>query len=98
MLGVVVHAIDVATHPTQGPGWRWAVHVGRNWRDTSTCLQAGWAPNENEAKFFAEMHAVTAAKVAMLLTGERWFSEAVAIDYDPTPPEALDTRSIFAVI
>lgn len=96
MLGVVVHAVDVATHPIQGPGFRWAVHMGNNWRDPSSILNAGQCLSRQDAEIIGELAAVVGAKVAFALTGEHWYQHAVFLDYDPTPPEAIDRTPLFS--
>ena len=87
-LCVVVHAIDMASHPTQPPGWRWAVHIGANWRDMSTCLNAGWQASQPDATVIGEAAAIVGSKVAMCCIGQDWRNPTIVLNYDPTPPEA----------
>lgn len=89
-IGVVVHAIDMVTHPTQPHGWRWAVHIGANWRDMSTCLNAGWQATQGDAAVIGEAAAIVGSKVAMCCTGQDWRNPTIVLNYDPTPDEAHD--------
>lgn len=77
-LNVFFHPIDTVKHPDNPPGWRWAVHVGDNPADMSTCLQAGWACDRNEAMFFGHQTAA-AVQNALSVTG------VDVLPYDPIP-------------
>lgn len=77
-LNVFVHPIDTIKHPDQPPGWRWAIHVGENPSDMSTCLQAGWAHDSGEALLFGHQTAA-AVENALKVTG------VGVVPYDPQP-------------
>ena len=82
---VVVHVIDEAFSPGAGGLWRWAVHVGRDFGDKASCLNAGAEETQWEAELRGQQVAVAAAKVARLcgeleLTGE---ATTVVLDHDP---------------
>lgn len=82
----VAHPIDVASHPSCPAGWRWAVHLGHDFADMSSCLNAGWEPSEHLARLAAEQAAVCAHKVAILFTAAGY--ESVVLDHDPVPAAA----------
>lgn len=91
---VCVHLADEASSPGAGGLWRWAVHVGRNFSDASSCLNAGAAGSQEEAEDFGQAVAVAAARVAercgvLELTDE---PTTVVLDHDPcgAPWKLLD--------
>jgi hypothetical protein len=85
-IGVCVHAVDTEAHATVPDGWRWAVHVGADWGDLGSCLNAGWEPSEVAARLAGEAAAVCAVKVARLLApGDDVDMTSVALDVDPIP-------------
>lgn len=67
-IGVCVHAVDIVAHPDVPEGWRWAAHLGTDWGDLGTCLNAGWQPTQADAAIAGEAAAVCAVKVARLLS------------------------------
>lgn len=81
---VVVHPINTLAHPTVPPGWRWAVHISGSADDVRSCVNAGWAPDRNEAARLGEAVAVCGVAVARLLGAEAY----IITDYlegDPIP-------------
>lgn len=91
---VCVHLADEAGNPGAGGMWRWAVHVGRDFSDPDTCLNAGAAASQFEAEDFGQAVAVAAAKVAeqcgvLELTDQ---PTTVVLDHDPcrTPWRLVD--------
>jgi hypothetical protein len=89
LIGVCVHEINTAEHPDQPPGWRWAVHVGTQWGDMKTCLNAGWEQSRQTAGMAGEAAAVVGAGIAVLC-GERPEVRTWQLSYDPQPPMGLD--------
>jgi hypothetical protein len=85
LIGVVVHPINTLAHPSVPPGWRWAVHVGDDWADLSTCLNAHWDRDEYSARLMGEAAAICAAKVARLL-GSDVTTRSQVLDGDPIKP------------
>jgi hypothetical protein len=82
---VCVHQIDEASSPGAGGMWRWAVHVGRDFADRASCLNAGATDTEWDATHVGQAVAVAAAKVAercgqLELTDE---PTTVVLDHDP---------------
>ncbi len=61
---VCVHLADEAGNPGAGGMWRWAVHVGRDFSDPASCLNAGAEAEQSEAMVRGQDVAVAAAKVA----------------------------------
>lgn len=61
---VAVHPVDEASSPGAGGLWRWAVHVGRDFADPSSCLNAGAEEERTLAELRGQAVAVAAAKVA----------------------------------
>ena len=82
----LAHPIDTVTHPSYPPGWRWAVHIGSDFADIGSCLNAGWEPSESQARLAAEQAAVCAHKVAALFTLASF--ETVTLSHDPVPAAA----------
>ncbi|MFN0088678.1 MAG: hypothetical protein ACKVWR_00190 [Acidimicrobiales bacterium] len=86
---VVVHEIDVETHPSCPPGWRWCVQLGgAPYDDARRWLNAGWEPSERLARLAGEQVA-TAIDRAFALLGVRPPAPltVVRLDADPCPPE-----------
>jgi hypothetical protein len=82
---VVVHLIAEASSPGAGGMWRWAVHVGRDFADKDSCLNAGAEDEQWLAELRGQAVAVAAAKVAercgvLELTDE---PTTVVLDHDP---------------
>lgn len=95
-IGVVVHAVDTASHETIPAGFRWAVHLGDHWHDMATCLNAGWEPTEVEAAMAGEAAAVVGVRIARLLSaGTEVDTTTTVLDFDPVPADA-DTLTIGA--
>lgn len=95
-VGVCVHAVNTAAHPTVPDGWRWAVHLGTNWGDVSSCLNAGWQPTQVTASMAGEAAAVCAARVARLLSvGADVVMSTTVLEFDPIPADG-DAVSIGA--
>lgn len=87
-IGVCVHAVDTVAHPDVPDGWRWAAHLGTDWGDLGTCLNAGWQPSQVDAAIAGEAAAVCAVKVARLLSpGVEVCSVTVTLDADPIPAD-----------
>lgn len=85
-IGVCVHAINTDAHATVPDGWRWAVHLGTDWADLGSCLNAGWEPTEVDARIAGEAAAVCAVKVARLLVpGDTVHMATAVLDADPIP-------------
>lgn len=83
LIGVVVHPVDVAAHPTVPLGYRWAVHIGSDWSDLRTCLNAGWQPDQHGAALAGEAAAVCAVK-ALRFCGKPAGTETSYLQIDPT--------------
>lgn len=82
---VVVHAIDTDAHPSQPPGWRWAVMVGgRPPADLDWCANAGWCPTEQEAWLEGETCGATACR-ALRMLGVPAAYDRSRLDHDPIP-------------
>lgn len=82
---VVVHATTEASTPGAPGLWRWAVHVGRDFTDKASCLNAGVEDEQSAAEWRGQQVAVAAAKVAqrcgvLELTAE---PTTVVLDHDP---------------
>lgn len=82
---VCVHVIDETSSPGAGGLWRWAVHVGRDFSDARSCLNAGAAKTQASAEDLGQAVAVAAARVAercgvLELTDE---PTTVLLDHDP---------------
>lgn len=79
---VVVHPIDEANHPGAGGFIRWAVHIGTDWADPDSCLNAGAELDQVTAAQRGQAVAVAAARVAercKALTG----GDTHFLGYDP---------------
>ena len=65
-------------------GWRWAVHVGHGGPgDLTHCLNAGWAPEKNEATTTGDGHMATAV-VALRSAGvAASYAGVMLLDTDP---------------
>lgn len=79
---VCVHVASEQGNPGAGGMWRWAVHVGRDFSDPTSCLNAGAELQQWEAEVRGQDVAVAAAKVA-----ERFGAldgvATVVLDHDP---------------
>jgi hypothetical protein len=85
---VVVHPIADESSPGAGGMWRWAVHVGRDFADASSCLNAGAENEQWLAELRGQAVAVAAAKVAERC-GQLELTEdptTVVLDHDPCGP------------
>ena len=85
---VCVHPIAEESSPGAGGLWRWAVHVGRDFSDKASCLNAGAETEQWEAELRGQAVAVAAAKVAERC-GVLELSDApstVVLDRDPCGP------------
>lgn len=82
---VVVHPVAEESSPGAGGMWRWAVHVGRDFADASSCLNAGAEESPEFAALRGQAVAVAAAKVAQLCGVLELTDEAttVVLDLDP---------------
>lgn len=82
---VCVHVIDERSSPGAGGMWRWAVHVGRDFTDPASCLNAGAADDQREAELRGQSVAVAAARVAELCGALEITDEptTVVLDHDP---------------
>jgi hypothetical protein len=82
---VCVHEIDETSSPGAGGMWRWAVHVGRDFSDADSCLNAGAAGDRLSAEMFGQAVAVAAAKVAQRCGRLKLTDDAttVVLDHDP---------------
>lgn len=82
--------INVLVHPSnEAPGfWRWAVHLGADWLDQSSCLNAGVGGDRDEAALRGQAVAVAVAKFAqahrLLVGGDTYYLEADPIT-EPWP-------------
>lgn len=82
---VCVHLIDEGKSPGAGGMWRWAVHVGRDFTDPDTCLNAGAEDKQWLAELRGQAVAVAAARVAERC-GVLELTDApttVVLDHDP---------------
>ena len=82
---VCVHEVDEVSSPGAGGLWRWAVHVGRDFGDMGSCLNAGAEGERWLAELRGQAVAVAAAKVAQLC-GELELTDdptTVVLDHDP---------------
>lgn len=82
---VCVHLASERGNPGAGGMWRWAVHVGRDFSDRRSCLNAGVEELQVEAMVRGQAVAVAAAMVAercgvLELTGD---ATTVLLDHDP---------------
>lgn len=82
---VCIHVVAEESSPGAGGSWRWAVHVGRDFADAGSCLNAGVAETEWEATLVGQAVGVAAAKVAercgrLELTD---LPTTVILDHDP---------------
>lgn len=84
VIHAVAHAVNTVAHPAVPPGWRWAVHLGDDFGDLDSCLNAGWAPTSDSAQVAAEAAAVCAHKVAALYDPTAAFRSLI-LDHDPIP-------------
>lgn len=84
LIGVVVHPVDTFAHPSVPPGWRYAVHLGSQWSDLGTCLNAGWAPDKGTAAILGEGAAVVGVRVAQVC-GDQAHARTFELEYDPIP-------------
>ncbi len=80
-----VHQVDEASSPGAGGLWRWAVHIGRDFSDPDSCLNAGAEDAPALAALRGQAVAVAAARVAercgaLELTDE---PTTVVLDHDP---------------
>lgn len=83
---VCVHEIDEASSPGAGGMWRWAVHVGRDFADQASCLNAGAEDERWLAELRGQAVAVAAAKVAERCGVLELFDDqpyTVVLDHDP---------------
>lgn len=63
-LYTVVHPLDPDHHPDGTAGWyRWAVHTGRDWVGTASCVNAHLEPTRAEAAVSGERVAYAIAAV-----------------------------------
>ncbi|MBK8246461.1 MAG: hypothetical protein IPK85_03545 [Gemmatimonadetes bacterium] len=82
---VCVHVTTEASTPGAAGLWRWAVHIGRDFADSSTCLNAGVEDEQLAAEMRGQAVAVAAARVAercgvLELTD---LPTTVVLDHDP---------------
>lgn len=82
---VVVHQTTETSTPGAPGLWRWAVHVGRDFTDKASCLNAGVEDEQGLAEWRGQQVAVAAAYVAqrcgvLELTDE---PTTVVLDHDP---------------
>ena len=82
---VCVHVADEASSPGAGGLWRWAVHIGRDFSDAASCLNAGVEDTQIDAEIRGQAVAVAAATVAercgqLEITDE---PTTVVLDHDP---------------
>lgn len=85
VITLVVHPIDVEAHPSWGPGWRWAVHVGRpNPADVTQCANAGWCPDMPAAMASGDACAATAVQAARAFGIPVRYGR-MELQYDPIP-------------
>jgi hypothetical protein len=82
-INVVVHQCDSQFHPGAGGMWRWAVHIGHDFANRETCLNAGAELDPELAAARGQAVAVAAAKVAELC-GALSGGTTVFLDHDPT--------------
>jgi hypothetical protein len=82
-----VHEIDTKRHPTQPPGWRWAVHLGDNPEDIGTCLQAGWSQHQSAACWDGDQVAAAVVNAFRLVGNPVVWNGPTVLEYDPTPAE-----------
>lgn len=81
-VNVVVHEVTETSHPGCEGMWRWAVHVGNDWSDRTSCLQAGLEESRQEALQRGQALAVACARVAQRL-GASVSGGTSTIPYDP---------------
>ena len=86
LLSCLVHPIDVKAHPTQPPGFRWAVMVGVGPDDDlDRCVNAGWCPTRQSAEAEGDQNAATAARVLQLAGLPGRYGGVRHTDHDPIP-------------
>ena len=96
---VCVHEVDERSSPGASGMWRWAVHVGRDFTDPDSCLNAGAADDQLEAMLRGQAVAVAAARVAErcgVLEIRDDEPTTVVLDHDPVgdPWPFLHTEDI----
>jgi hypothetical protein len=79
---VCVHVASEQGNPGAGGMWRWAVHVGRDFSDPTSCLNAGAETERWAAEVRGQDVAVAAAKVADRL-GVLAGVDMVVLGHDP---------------
>jgi hypothetical protein len=85
---VVVHPIDTAVHPSNPPGWRWAVMVGgAPPAQLDFCAGAGWSADASSASVDGETAGSTATK-ALRMLGVPVRYAFLRLGYDPIPASA----------
>jgi hypothetical protein len=85
LLTTVVHPIDVETHPSVPPGYRWAVMLGPDPTDMDRCANAGWCPTRGEAEREGDQNAATATRALQLVHALARYGGVHHLDHDPIP-------------
>ena len=82
---IVVCVHEIEHEPENAGMWRWAVHIGRDFADPLSCLNAGVEGDQHAAEDRGQGVAVAAARVAERC-GQLEFSgepTTVVLDHDP---------------
>lgn len=87
VVSVFVHQVDTEVHTTVPPGWRWAVHLGRDPVNMDACLNAGWSPNQRDAEFEGEKVSVAVVKALRMCGIVCEWAPGQVLDRDPIPPQ-----------
>lgn len=90
LLTVVVHPIDTAAHPTNPPGYRWALMLGgaAQANQMDRCANAHWAPTRAEAETEGDRNGASATRVLQMLGTEARYGGVEHLQYDPIPAGA----------
>jgi hypothetical protein len=89
LLTVVVHPIDTAAHPTNPPGYRWALMLGDGPPEQlDRCANAHWAPTRAEAETEGDRNGASAARVLQMLGQSARYGGVQHLDHDPIPAGA----------
>lgn len=86
LLTVVVHPIDTDAHPTNPPGYRWALMVGDGPAgQLERCANAAWAPTRAEAETEGDRNGASATRVLQMLGTPARYGGVQHLDHDPIP-------------
>jgi hypothetical protein len=85
----IVHPINTDRHPSNAPGWRWAVMVGDGpYSEISRCANAGRAETQDQAMWSGDTCAATAVRAVRILGLPVGYAGVITLLDDPIPAEA----------